>query len=156
MRTFKISVRPWKGSKTSKPGWVLRGYPKSYPPEKKNFRTEAEAKAAARAYEAELSCLGVEYGNLTTGEKLIAAQSFQRLKAKGKSLKEAVDHYLSYIDQHEKSSEMGLIIDEYLLSKNNQRLKKRSISDITFRLEKFRKTFGTQICKGRSKSAAVG
>lgn len=121
--------------------WELEGQKKKF------FAKEAVAKA----YKERLARLMVNYqlqaAALSDSQRLEAFECFSKLEAAGASLREAVDHYIAYLERVGKSIEVSRLVDELIANKKQDGMSQRYIADLRNKLGRFADAFGGQkIC----------
>jgi integrase len=108
---------------------------------RKFFPTLERAKSFALAKEVELANQDSEGIDLPLRDRLEAAEAIRRLAPYGRTLREAVDYFVDYLDATEKSLPLGALVDEYKQTKRRLKKSERTIKDIEHRLGLFERSF---------------
>ncbi len=109
------------------------------------FRTKEEAQAFADAQVTKISNEGLRGLHLPDDLRVMAAKCAEKLKPYGFTLAQAVDHFIDYLATTRRSVTVSALIKEYKLAKKQKGRRERTLSDISYRLGTFEKTFGPRI-----------
>jgi integrase len=136
MRTRKIKIRRYSDSNRPHLKFVVN-YRETGKRKRSFFETKEQAASFAAFKNAELKRNGVEHAEFPTALRVMAQNAAERLKPFGKTITEAVDHYLVYLKASEKSCTAVQLVKELLAAKKADGAGERHLRDIRTRLGKF-------------------
>ena len=136
-----LKVRPYPFSKTSP--WCITGLRnKNGKRARLFFKTKSDATAELDRIKIKFRDAGEKALEVTDELRLAALKCARRLQPYGKTIVDATDHYIRYLEDSQRSCTVAQLRDEFLES---QRKAKRSIrhqQDLRDRLGRFSETFG--------------
>jgi integrase len=106
------------------------------------FRTKTDAQQEFLRLKTKLNREGVAALNLTDALRIEAIEGMKALQPFGKSLRDAVAFYVSYLTEKEKSILVQALVDEYLATQKASGYSKVHLSDLSLRLGHFCDHFG--------------
>ena len=113
--------------------------------ERKWFKTKAEAETKASEYRNRLTSSGVRAAAAITGlHEALILEANEKLAPYGKTLRDALDHYLDYLGRTAKSITTRDLIDRFLQAKRQEKKSERYMGDLRVRLDRFAQDFGTR------------
>ena len=140
MRTHKIKVRNYSDSKRPHLRFVV-----NYREAGKRKRTFFESKDAASSFaafkNAELKRNGIEHAEFPTAIRVMAQNAVERLKPFGRTIADAVDHYIAHLQATEKSCTAKELVRELLDAKQADGASERHLRDLRSRLSMFAQKF---------------
>jgi integrase/recombinase XerD len=110
--------------------------------ERKFFGTEREAKTYVDLKRIELHNDGKEGAMFPAELRVMAHRADEQLKPFGKTISDAVDHFLKYLFAESRSVSIRQAVDELLANRRGAGLSKVYCGDLQFRLGRFAKAFG--------------
>jgi integrase len=108
------------------------------------FETEAQAKSFAALKNAELAKHGIEHAEFPTALRIMAQNAVEQLKPFGKTVADAVEHYVVYLKASEKSCTAVQLVKEVVLAKEKDGASQRHVDDLRSRLNIFAEKFNGQ------------
>jgi integrase len=84
---------------------------------------------------------GIEHSEFPTALRVMAQNAAEQLKPFGKTIIDAVQHYVAYLKASEKSCTAAQLVNEILAAKKADRLSVRHLADLRARLRKFAEHF---------------
>ena len=142
MSAAKVSVRKYNHSSTGK--WVV-GYRDGSKRRREFFPTRAAANARADRLKVELINLGNKALSIPDQLRFEAMECSEMLSPFGRSLKEAVTHYIEHLKATERSCTTRNLVGEYLKTKQAKGRSNRHLQDLKSRLNRFADVFGASI-----------
>jgi integrase len=140
---MKVSVRPYHDTNKPKLKWQV-----AVNTSEGRTRCFFETKAAADVFARQKRIEGEEIGNraleLDSDTRLAALKASKALKPFGKSIGDAVAHYIQYLHDSERSIIIDEAAEEFLAFKGAKGKSARYLLDLRSRLNAFRKAFGTR------------
>jgi integrase len=143
MRTTKPRVTKYKGSSSSK--FVVEGLRVEGKRTRKFFRTRREAEAWLRKTVARVKKEGEGAIHMPEDLRVEAMKCAEQLRPHGRSLTEAVRHFLSHLHALERSCDVQALIAQFRASKEQDGVSERYLKDLKNRLLKFEEAFGKEI-----------
>ena len=144
MRKRKIRVRKYTDSNRPHLHFVV-----NYREAGKRKRSFFEAKEPANAFaafkNAELNRNGAEHAEFPTALRVMAQNAVEALKPFGKTITDAVQHYVAHLKASEKSCSAKQLVDELLAAKEKDGASVRHLSDLRSRLNIFAEKFNGQV-----------
>src|SRR5262249_39686188 len=92
-------------------------YPEAGKPKSNFFETTEQADSFVAFKNAELKRNGVEHAEFPTSLRVMAQNAVERLKPFGRTITEAVDHYVAHLKASEKSCTAEQLVKELLRAK---------------------------------------
>jgi integrase len=140
MRQRKIRVRRYTDSNRPHLKFVVN-YREAGKRKRSFFETEAQAKSFAAFKNDELKRNGIEHSEFPTALRVMAQNAVEQLKPFGKTIAEAVQHYVAYLKANERSCAATQLVKELLEAKKADSISERHLRDIRIRLGKFAEKF---------------
>jgi integrase len=109
------------------------------------FETKEQAATFVAFKNAELERNGREGMEFSTALRVMAQECAERLKPFGKTIDDAVDHYVTYLEATERSITVDELVDQLIDAKEADGMSQRYIEDLQSRLSRFAETFGGQM-----------
>jgi integrase len=144
MRRHKIKVRRYTDNNRPHLRFVVN-YREAGKRKRSFFETETQAKSFAAFKNAELQRNGTEGAEFPTALRVMAHNAAERLKPFGKTITEAVDHYVAYLKASEKSCTATQLVRELFKAKEADGAGERHLRDIRTRLGVFAEKFDGQM-----------
>ncbi|MFA5257925.1 MAG: hypothetical protein WC360_07235, partial [Opitutales bacterium] len=137
---MKVTVLPYNSPAKPKLKWVVAvNAPEGR--SRKYFPTKAKAEGFAQVKRLESEEIGNRASELDERTKRDALDAKKRLPV-GRRIKDAVDYYLQYIHDTERSCLIEDAAEEFIAFKKDKGKSVRYLMDLRSRLNPFRKTFG--------------
>lgn len=143
MKPPRLLVKSYGHSSTSK--WVVEGWKENGKRKRKFFATQKDAETWADLKNTELANYGIRALTMPEDLRLEAVKAAEQLRPFGRSLSEAVDHFISHMSSCARSCTIQLLIEEFVESRRNKGRSHRYVKDLRSRLERFRKVFGNRV-----------
>jgi len=144
MRKPTPKVSKYKhGSETSK--YVVEGLRIAGKRVRKFFPTQRKAKAYLRKTLAQLRREGEDGLALPMQLRQEAARSAEKLRPYGKTLTDAVNHYLRHLASVQRSATVEELVEKYIVAKTAQGRSPLHLADLRTRLGRFAATFGKRL-----------
>ncbi len=109
------------------------------------FETREQANAFAAFKNAQLRKFGVEGAEFSSRLREMAQECAERLRAYGKTLKEATDFYVARLKASERSITAAALVEQLIAAKKADGMSARYIEDLRSRLPRFAKKFDGQM-----------
>ena len=113
--------------------------------ERKFFETNAEAKTYVQQKEIELLNQGREGVQFPSWLRIQAQQGQERLQPHGKSISDAVEFYVKYLEATQRSAKVSQALDELIENREASGVSERYCRDLRLRIGRFSKDFGDRI-----------
>ena len=143
MRQRKIRVRRYSDSKRPHLKFVV-----NFREAGKRKRSFFEAKDAANSFaafkDAELKRNGIVHAEFPEKLRNMAQAAMDDLKPFGKTITDAVQHYVDFLKASDKSCTAVQLVKELLAAKEKDRASQRHLDDLRVRLHKFAEKFDGQ------------
>ena len=110
----------------------------------KLFETKAQAQAFAAFKKAEAEAQGLEHAEFSTDLRVMAQDAMEALKPFGKTIADAVAHYVAHLEASEKSCSAEQLVKELVAAKERDGLSERHVDDLRSRLKIFAAKFDGQ------------
>src|SRR6516164_8309623 len=136
----KIKVRTYNNPQRPHLKFVV-GFRQSGKRSQKFFETKEEAKSFADFKNAERKQNGITHAEFPEKLRNIAQDAVEALKPFGKTITDAVDHYLVHLKASEKSCSAEQLVKELLKAKLADGVGERHLSDLDYRLGYFAEEF---------------
>ena len=143
MRQRKIRVRGYSDSNRPHLKFVVN-YREAGKRKRMFFETEKAAQAEAALKNAELRNKGVEHAEFPTELRVMAQDAAELLEPFGKTITDAVKHYVAHLKASEKSCTAVQLVKELVAAKEKDGASERHVSDLRSRLNIFAKKFDGQ------------
>src|SRR5438552_10912694 len=105
--------------------------------ERKFFRTKAEAQTYVRLKEVELLNQGREGGTFPSSLRVMAQHGEEKLRPYGKTISDAVDFYLNYLEASKRSVPLRTAMKELIENRRLSGASKRYCYDLSLRIGRF-------------------
>jgi integrase len=136
----KIKVRKYNNPQRPHLKFVV-GFRQSGKRSQKFFETKEEAKSFADFKNAERKQNGLAHAEFPEKLRVMAQNAVERLQPFGKTITDAVDHYLAHLKASEKSCTAEQLVKELLKAKEADGVGGRHLSDLEYRLAYFAEEF---------------
>jgi len=137
----KIRVRGYKHPRLK----FVVNYREAGKRKRKFFETKAAADSFATFKNAELRRNGIEHAEFPSALRVMAQNAVEQLQPFGKTIADAVQHYLIYLKASERSIAVAALVPQLIKAKEADGMSKRYIEDLRSRLPRFAQAFGEQI-----------
>jgi integrase len=144
MRQRKIRVRKYTDSNRPHLKYVVN-YRESGKRKRSFFEKEAQAKSFVAFKNAELQRNGVEGAEFPTSLRVMAQDCADRLKAFGRTIADATEHYVAHLKASERSCTVKQLLAELLDAKESKGVSRRHLDDLRQRAGRFAASFGERI-----------
>jgi len=108
------------------------------------FETKEQAESFAAFKNAELKRNGVEHAEFPTALRIMAQNAVEQLKPFGKTISDAVQHYVAHLRASEKSCTAVQLVKELVAAKESDGASRRHLDDLRSRLNIFAEKFNGQ------------
>jgi integrase len=108
------------------------------------FETKEQAESFAAFKNAELKRNGIEHAEFPTSLRVMAQEAIEQLKPFGKTITDAVQHYVAHLRASEKSCTAVQLVKELVSAKENDGASQRHLEDLRSRLNIFADKFDGQ------------
>jgi integrase len=143
VRQRKIRVRKYRDGNRPHLKFIV-----NYREAGKRKRTFFETKEAANSFvafkNAELTRNGIEHAEFPTALRVTAQNAVERLKPFGKTITDAVDHFVAHLKASERSCTALQLVKELVAAKEKDGASQRHLSDLRSRLNIFANKFDGQ------------
>ena len=140
MRQRKIKVRRYRDR--NRPHWkFVVNYREAGKRKRKFFETEPQAKSFATFKNAELRRNGIFHAEFPERLRIMAQNAVERLRPFGKTIDDAVAHYVAHLKASEKSCTAVQLVKELLAEKKADGVSERHLGDLRYRLSVFANAF---------------
>jgi integrase len=113
--------------------------------ERRFFETKAEAQTYAQQKEIELLNQGREGVQFPSWLRIEAQQGQERLQPHGKTISDAVEFYVKYLDATQRSATVSQTLEELIENREASGASERYCYDLKLRVGRFSKDFGDRI-----------
>jgi integrase len=144
LRPRKIKVRRYSDSNRPHLKFVVN-YREAGKRKRSFFEKEAQAKSFAAFKNAELQRNGVEGAEFPTALRVMAQDCVDRLKAFGRTIADATEHYVAHLRASERSCTVKQLLAELLDAKESKGVSRRHLDDLRQRAGRFAASFGERI-----------
>jgi len=144
MRPRKIRVRKYTDAHRPNLKFVVN-YREAGKRKRTFFETKEQAESFAAFKNAELKRNGIEHAEFPTMLRVMAQNAVEQLKPFGKTIADAVQHYVTYLKASEKSCTAEQLVRELLKAKERDGVSDWHLRDIRSRLSVFAKKFDGQM-----------
>ena len=111
---------------------------------RKFFETKREAESFTQARNIEYQNQGREGAEFPSWLRIMAGECNARLEPHGRTLKDATDHFVAFLEASAKSCTVSDLVLELLNAKMSDGVSKDHLDDLRVRLNRFAQTFGEQ------------
>jgi hypothetical protein len=139
----KIKVRKYYASKRPNLRFVVN-YREVGKRKRSFFETKEQAESFAAFKNGELRRNGIEHAEFPTALRVMAQNAVEQLKPFGKTITDAVQHYVAHLKASEKSCTAVQLVKELVAAKQNDGVSKRHLDDLRSRLNIFAEKFDGQ------------
>ena len=108
---------------------------------RKFFETEAQAKSFATFKNAELRRNGIFHAEFPERLRVMAQNAVEQLRPFGRTIDDAVAHYVAHLKASEKSCTAVQLVKELLAAKKTDGVSERHLGDLRYRLSVFANAF---------------
>jgi integrase len=140
MRRRKIRVRRYSDSNRPHLKFVVN-YREAGKRKRSFFETKEQAESFVAFKNAELKRNGVEHAEFPTSLRVMAQNAVEQLKPFGRTITDAVQHYVAHLKASEKSCSAVQLVKELVAAKERDGASVRHISDLRSRLNIFAEKF---------------
>jgi integrase len=144
MRRHKIRVRRYSDSNRPHLKFVVN-YREAGKRKRAFFETETQAKSFAAFKNADLQRNGAEHVEFPTAIRVMAQNAVEKLKPFGRTITDAVDHYVAHLKASEKSCTAEQLVKKLLKAKESDGASESHLRDIRCRLKVFAEKFDGQM-----------
>jgi integrase len=110
----------------------------------KLFEKKAQAQDWAKFKKAEAEAQGMEHAEFATDLRVMAQSALEQLKPFGKTITDAVAHYVAYLKASERSCSAAQLVKEMIAAKKRDGFSERHVNDLRSRLKIFTAKFDGQ------------
>jgi integrase len=140
MRLRKIRARRYRDR--NRPHWkFVVNYRESGKRKRSFFETEAQAKSFATFKNAELRRNGIFHAEFPERLRMMAQNAVEQLRPFGRTIDDAVAHYVAHLKASEKSCTAVQLVKELLVAKKRDGVSERHLGDLRYRLSVFANAF---------------
>src|SRR5438067_7105480 len=136
MKRRKIRVRRYSDSNRPHLKFVVN-YREAGKRKRTFFETKDQADSFAAFKNVELKRNGAEHAEFPTALRVMAQSALEQLKPFGKTIADAVQHYVAYLKATEKSCTAMALVNELVAAKENDGASQRHVDDLRSRLNIF-------------------
>ena len=111
---------------------------------RKFFETKREAETFTQARNIEFQNQGREGAEFPSWLRIMAGECNERLQTHGRTIKDATDHFVAFLEASAKSCNVSDLVVELLNAKLADGVSKDHLDDLRVRLNRFAQTFGEQ------------
>jgi integrase len=140
MRRHKIRVRKYSDSNRPHLKFVVN-YREAGKRKRSFFENKAQAESFVAFKNAELKRNGVEHAEFPTALRVMAQHAVEKLKPFGRTIMDAVDHYVTHLKATEKSCTAVQLVKELLAAKEADGVSAYHLRDMRYRLGAFAEKF---------------
>jgi integrase len=144
LRQRKIRVRKYSDSNRRHLKFVVN-YREAGKRKRIFFETKEHAESFVVFKNAELKRNGIEHAEFPTPLRVMAQNAVEQLKPFGKTITDAVQHYVAHLRASEKSCTTPQLVQELLAAKESDGASQRHLDDLRSRLNIFADSFNGQM-----------
>src|SRR5437773_10267097 len=144
MRTRKITVRKYNDEHRPQLKFVVN-FAEAGKRKRKFFEAKEPANAFAAFKNAELKTHGMNHAEFPEQLRVTAQNAIEQLKPFGKTISDAVQHYVKYLAASAKSCTAVQLVKELVEAKKADGASQRHLSDLSSRLGIFAEKFDGQM-----------
>ena len=139
-RRRKIKVRPYRDPNRPNLRFVV-GYREAGRRKRSFFETKEQAQSFAAFKNKEREQNGVEHAEFPTALRVMAQEAVEQLQPFNKTIRDAIQHYVTYLKATARSCSAEQLVEEMLIAKEADGLSKRHVDDLESRLSYFSAKF---------------
>jgi integrase len=143
MRQRKIRVRKYTDSNRPHLKFVVN-YREAGKRKRTFFETKDQADSFTTFKNVELKRSGAEHAEFPTALRVMAQNAVEQLKPFGKTIADAVQHYVAHLTASEKSCTAVQLVNELVAAKEQDGASQRHVDDLRSRLNIFAEKFNGQ------------
>jgi integrase len=143
MRQQKIRIRRYRDTNRPQLKFVVN-YREAGKRKRSFFETKQAAKTFADEQNIRLMNEGREGAEYPTVMRVMAQSAAEQLQPFGKTITDAVDHYVAHLKASEKSCTAAELVDEVVAAKKADGASRRHVDDLESRLNIFAEKFGSR------------
>jgi integrase len=143
MRQRKIRVRKYTDSNRPHLKFVVN-YREARKRKRSFFETKEQAESFAAFKNAELKRNGIEHAEFPSAVRVMAQNAVEQLKPFGKTITDAVQHYVAHLKASEKSCTAVQLVEKLVEAKEADGASQRHVDDLRSRLNIFAEKFNGQ------------
>jgi integrase len=144
MRRRKIRIRRYSDGNRPNLKFVVN-YRETGKRKRSFFETKDQAESFAAFKNAELKRNGIEGAEFPTAARVMAQNAIEQLKPFGRTIADAVQHYVAHLKASERSCTAEQLVRELLKAKEADGVGERHLNDIRSRLSAFAEKFDSQM-----------
>jgi integrase len=149
MSRRKIKIRKYADPKRPNLHFLVN-YREAGNRRRRYFETKGQADAFASFKNSELKQNGIEHAEFPSALRVMAQSASQRLEPFGRTITDAVDHFLAHLKATEKSITVAEFVPQLLAAKEADGMSRRYIRDMRQKLSRFAGAFGEQLVSSLS------
>ncbi len=139
----KIKVREYNDPNRPNLKFAV-GYREARKRKRKFFENKKQAESFADFKNAERDSHGIAHAEFSERHRIMAQNAVERLEPHGKTIDDAVAHYVAHLEASAKSCNAVELVKELVAAKERDGLSIRHVSDLRCRLNAFAKKFDGQ------------
>src|SRR5262249_31664051 len=143
-RRRKVKVRPYRDPNRPNLKFVV-GYREAGKRRRSFFETREQAQAFAAFKNAELRQNGIEHAEFPTAWRVMAQNAMEQLKPFGKTIDDAIQHYVAHLKATERSCTAVQLMKELLKAKEADGVSQRQLYNLKSRLGFFADEFDGKV-----------
>jgi len=145
MRQASFNLRRYNSKTKPHLKWVVTGgRGNGGKPSRKFFKIKADAELYLQQRKTDAANLGLRAASIPDGLKIEALKAAQQLQPYGRTLTDAVEHYIQHLEQIEKSETVSNLVEPFLERKRLDGLSERYLGDLSAKMNKFKERFGDE------------
>jgi integrase len=144
VRQRKIRIRKYSDSNRLHLKFVVN-YRETGKRKRSFFETKEQAASFAAFKNAELKRNGIEHAEFPTALRVVAQNAVEQLKPFGKTITDAVQHYVAHLKASERSCTAAQLVKELIAAKEADGVSARHLGDLRSRLNIFAGKFDGQM-----------
>jgi integrase len=144
MSRRKIKIRKYADAKRPNLHFLVN-YREAGKRRRRYFETKGAADAFASFKNSELKHNGIEHAEFPSALRVMAQSACERLEPFGRTITDAVDHFLAHLRATEKSITVAEFVPQLLSAKEGDCMSKRYIRDVREKLSRFSESFGEKM-----------
>ena len=140
MRGYKFKVRRYRDR--ARPRWkFVVSHWEAGQRKLRLFETKVAAKSFATFKQAEAQRSGIAHAEFPERLRIMALNAVEQLQPFGKTIDDAVEHYVAHLKASERSCSAAQLVDEMIAAKERDGLSERHVDDLRSRLKIFTAKF---------------
>jgi integrase len=140
----KVKVRPYRDKARPNLKFVV-GFREAGHRARKYFETKEAADAFASFKNAERKQHGVDHAEFPAWLRIMASEAHEQLQPFGKTIRDATQHYVAYLEASERSCSAEQLVKELLKAREADGVGERHLRDLDSRLSYFAAKFDGQM-----------